>query len=524
MGPLWWDAHAHLSGKLCAPLTSWTFCRASQLCELPEELLWTMLGFLDVPALCTARLVCKRFRKCGAAHFKTLQLDCATLEEQSNPDFTQFPAVTRLSVRIKEINLHLLLQPSLAPGVTHVDLFDVRPRGKRDAGNMAQLALLPNLCSVSLSNCNPRMFQLLPAGLKELILLEPVGQNASHLTKLSALTSLVLHGDEAGAATPPLTGLAGLTNLRSLQLSKFPSPLAVLSTFTMLSSLTWDASHHEGPEPAFLELVHLTGLSTLKVSTREWKMVGREELACIACLTNLTSLDMCGYALAPGGAPASALEPLTRLVSLGLFRGQFRNLLPLAGAGYQATTSFLPSLNLEGLHSLTVPGEPMPVALLQRATALTHLVCLCPGDNKRKHGLGAALAGMPGLRSLSLCTTHETLVPFNLGRILRPLTNLTKLEYCGFIKKGDLAACASLPALRCLTLNHVLVTPAWLPGLLAMSGLASLTFSEEGSGLSFYDMKTNRREVTGEVRAAFDAKRPQWGWPPLKLTLGERWG
>jgi hypothetical protein len=74
----------------------------------------------------------------------------------------------------------------------------------------------------------------------------------------------------------------------------------------------------------------------------------------------------------------------------------------------------------------------------------------------------------------------------------------------------DAAACASLPALRTLQLSGIPeVTPACLPALQAMSGLFELTLFNTG---------VRSRDVTPEVRAAFDIERDKRGWPRLKLV------
>jgi hypothetical protein len=153
----------------------------------------------------------------------------------------------------------------------------------------------------------------------------------------------------------------------------------------------------------------------------------------------------------------------------------------------------------------------MPVLILQRATTLTHLHCRCHLDG-REHGLGAALAAMTGLRSLRLRITNDSREAFKLAPVLRALTNLTSLVYSGdFMPDTDIAACASLPALRSLEFRGIrVITPACLPALQAMTGLTALTLARTGIFC---------RDVTSGVRAAFNAERLCRGWPPLKLDV-----
>jgi hypothetical protein len=174
----------------------------------------------------------------------------------------------------------------------------------------------------------------------------------------------------------------------------------MLSTLTNLSSLTWIVGWQLGHGNAFQELAHLTGLSELEVSADHIQIVGHEELACIACLTLLTRLDMTCCRLADLGVPPSALAPLTRLVSLGLFRGTSY----FSGACLWSFTPFLPSLDLEALRSLTVSHGDMDISVLRAATALTQLGC-CWYEWEPRDELGPLLAGIPELRSLGLSIT-----------------------------------------------------------------------------------------------------------------------
>ncbi len=491
---------------------SFLMCRAGALGTLPEEMLWTILGYLDVRTLCTACCVCKRFRQCGQGHFKTLRLNCAALRQNLETNFTQFSGLTRLCVSLEsETRLPLLTQPGVAPLVTHIRLDHTSPEDKHHAERLARLALLPKLRSVAIPGKMTDVIQFLPVGLEKLILLRPIrkGASVSPLTRLSGLTSLALHG-ELHAAPPPssLRGLSTLHNLRSLSLRGFPSSLHVLSTLTMLSSLTWVGALCISRDlgSVFPGLAHLTGLSRLKVS-RTWGL-GLDCIAQIDFLTGLTSLDLSECGLARDVIDVPALAPLTRLVSVGLFSG--------FGA-----RSYLPSLNIEALESLTLSNSGGDVRVLHRATGLTHF----EPAHDLKHfpvRLGLVVAIMSRLRSLSLCLTgHDpgaalALVTghpwhaFHLSDVLGSLTNLTKLKYAGpFTEARDMAACVSLPSLQDLEFHSMQgVTLASLPALQAMSGLTKLTLRH--SLIHVVDL-------TPKVRAAFDAPRLLRGWPPLKI-------
>jgi hypothetical protein len=382
-----------LCTSTCGPTISPVhICRSNLLSVLPEELLWTMLQSLDVPTLCTARLVCKHFRKCATGHFKTLCLDCSNARQHRDTDLAQFSGVTRVSVSlISDSNLYVLAQPGIAPLVRHIHIQQPSPWSKRQAGNLAQLMLLPKLRSLSIPG-DLRVIQHLPAGLDELILPTPIRENPLPLTRFSGLTSLAVYGETVSAAPPSLgalTALSCLGSLRSLQLCSFSPSSGVLSTFTMLTSLTWLVSGCTSPGSALSGLSHLTGLASLELSNI-WDL-DLEGVAHIASLTGLTSLDLSGCRLADDVGASSALAPLTHLVRLGLFRGR-------------SAKSFLPSLNLEALHSLTVGHVERDVTVTQRARGLTHLKLFHTLPDLQ-HELDAVLARMTNLRSLHLCIT-----------------------------------------------------------------------------------------------------------------------
>jgi hypothetical protein len=304
--------------------------------ELPEELLVTKMGLMDDRTLCTTRLACKRFRKYSLTHLKALHLDCETLEQHPTSDFTLFPAVTQCAVSFRSVSrLHLAIagHPRVAPIITHIHVRAFHCPEAQIVESLAQLMHLPRLRSLSLPAVERDLCKKLslPLGLEELKMALPhgdVGQrplgegmwDVSPLTRCCKLTGLEVH--VGYNALLSVGSLASLSSLRSLKLTSYPSATEEVSRLTMLTSLTWvlSASLHE-VVVGFHSLVHLTGLSQLKVGRSGWG-VTHDEVASLSHLTRLTCLDIQGWHLPPLGADPSFLVPLTRLVSLGLRCGQ----------------------------------------------------------------------------------------------------------------------------------------------------------------------------------------------------------
>jgi hypothetical protein len=106
--------------------------------QLPEELLWTILGCLDVQSLRTARLVCRQFRKSATTHFKALQVDCTNLQDAFMSDLTENFPLPRVAVTIKDVAcLSWLPNSRVGPVVTQVVL--VRPTNDWDLYHMLLL-------------------------------------------------------------------------------------------------------------------------------------------------------------------------------------------------------------------------------------------------------------------------------------------------------------------------------------------------------------------------------------------------
>jgi Leucine-rich repeat (LRR) protein len=370
----------------------------SRLEELPAELLWTILGFLDALTLRTARLVSNNFRHCASSHLKKLQLDSATLEQHPTANLTQFSGLTHLAISIANVaSLQLLTRPNIAPVVTHVHLNFLCCEDTQRAGRLAELRELPKLRGLSLQPLEGDQWCIpsLPAGLEELQLHDlwtgprwPGMEDVSPLTRFSKLTSLTV--SMAHRAGPSLSTLTSLRKLQSLTLVSCPPVVGVLSLLTSLTSLSLYVPGETYQGSIFHDLAHLTGLSELSVNTRE---VTRGDLACVGQLINLTSLDMYGCTLAEGVTGSRALVALTRLASLALHCED-------------VGMSLLPSLNLKALRHLNLRDIHGDVSILQTATMLTGLELLCTPwlVDGCIQGLTATLSGMTGLQSLSLYT------------------------------------------------------------------------------------------------------------------------
>jgi hypothetical protein len=424
---------------VCTPDFLYAYCTTGGVSELPGDLLWTILGLLDLRTLCTARLVCKHVRQLGAARLKTLQLDCEALEQNATTDLRRLSSVTRLDVLISSAcRLYLLAHPNIAPVITHVRLQQVSARDSGETEGLACLPLLPRLRSLSLRTADGDVSNigLLLVGLEELEINNPSlwpkppgvidASLLSRLCKLTSLTSLTV--DMAVGAAGSVGFLASLRNLRSLHLGCCPSVFGVLSTMPMLTSLTWVVDDSRIDRRRFFnDLTRMTGLLQLKVSY-DGDNLTHEDLTCIAPGTKLTCLDLSGCGLDPFGDGKSALVPLTNLVSLGL-QGDCVGLPVLA------------TLKLEQFHGLTLTEVEGDTLVWRRATGLTHLELSCYLGNCEDslHGLGATLVRMSGLRSLSLrCLylrmdlyAYLTSIGLQLSLVLRALPCLTQLKCTG---------------------------------------------------------------------------------------------
>ncbi len=474
------------------------FCRLSLLDHLPEELLWTICGFLDVRTLCTARLVCTTLHQGATAHICKLHLDGRSLEQDLVPDFRQFSGLTDLAITLtRKTPLFHVAHPGFAPFVTHVELDAGYDLG--DAKVLAPLRDLPKLASLTLNpleddRCN---LALLPSGLETLTVRGPEGlswaemEDVRPLNRFPNLKSLTMDMVEGAGAC--LGVLTTLHNLVSLDMSTCPSALGLVRVLTGLTSLSWLVyGVANQSEPMFQEVSHLTGLSELHVSCW-WDNITHDSLACIAHLTRLTHLDLGDRSLASCVAGSTAIVPLTRLVCLEIECGTVGR-------------SQLSCLNLKALKSLTMHNLQGPIHVLFRATRLTRLEMHCVSRGSVQQ-LSASLVQMIQLQALTLLNTCEE---FQLNCILCALTNLTKLDYDGpFVPSRDLKACAALPGLRSLRLlGQLEVTRACLPALQEMTGLTHLHLQYTGIAA---------RHLTREVLSGFNVERRRRGWPDLKI-------
>jgi hypothetical protein len=482
--------------------------------ELPEELLWTIMGFMDDRTMCTTRLVCKRFRKISLSHLKALHLDCKTLKQHPTTDFTLCPAVTQCAVSFRSVSyLHLAGHPRVAPIITHIHVKAFQCPEAQIVESLAQLMHLTRLRPLSLPAVERDLCSKLslPLGLEELKMARPLGVSgsvsrpwgygmwdAAPLSRYCKLTELKsLMGEGVGLS---VGSLASLSSLRSLELWSYGCAKGELSRFTILTSLTWILCAERNEWNIFCQgLARLTRLSQLSVR-RVGGVVSIEDLACVSHLTGLTRLDIRGWNLPNMGAESTVLLPLTRLVSLEI-------------QGGRRAMAVLSTLNIEVFESLAVIGmEREDVSVLQRATTLTHLEFTSNFGIKNGDVFGHMLATLTGLRSLSVTFfTHPRHVPdgFPLAPVLQALRGLTKLVYRGnFMTQDGWMACASLPCLQSMEVDSAhKLTSASLAVLQAMSGLTELRLSV------LWDHRLR------EVRAGFDEERLRRGWPRLKLDI-----
>jgi hypothetical protein len=239
------------------------FCRADWQKELPDDVLEKIAGFMamDVRALCTARLLCKPLCQFASGHLKALQLDCTALEQPPTSSSTRLSGLTRVEVSVKRRNrICLITHANVAPVITYVDLQQARPDdGPESVDN---LNLLPNLRSLSL-HVEPSKIKFLPTGLEELRIKYYLHKDVSSLTQISALTTLEVALTARGELS--FGRLTSLLNLRSLNMRCGLSTLRVITTFSMVTSLTWRVDSGESPQSTFPGLGQLTKLSYLKV-------------------------------------------------------------------------------------------------------------------------------------------------------------------------------------------------------------------------------------------------------------------
>jgi hypothetical protein len=165
-------------------------CRRNWLVDLPEELLWTIMGLLDMPSLRTVRLVSKGLCQAASGRVESASLHTSDLHEPPLSFLNRFTGLAAISVTTSNNDrLQVLAQPGMAATVTSLNMcctydYTVSPGsltyGYSDTwlapADLEHLEHLPNLQSVSLEvlgrleDCHMNILPLLPLQLQTLTL------------------------------------------------------------------------------------------------------------------------------------------------------------------------------------------------------------------------------------------------------------------------------------------------------------------------------------------------------------------
>ncbi len=485
-------------------------CSLDSFESLPPELLETILGFLDVPNLCTTRLVCKRFCVAASRFVRSLELFPTDLRCRPEPHFKSFPGLTRVSVfAVPQGELRLLALPAIRDAVTHLDV-------EAGQGEAHVLSRLPNLRSLSLRKCHlvEGVYQGFPypLALEDLSLGGPITcADADRLTALTRLTSLDLYLQADGHGF--FQGVTALTRLRTLKLY---APSAIILCVGQLAFLTHLCFHRSFDDPylgADLDLAPLKRLQRLlhldigSLVPIDW---APHHLATLGAMTTLGSLRL-SYVEGPmlTAADASLLTPLSHLTALSVSHSKLN-------------VPFLFRFNLERLQSLTVwcasKLEPDLVAMLRRATGLTRLdlTSFCSDVPLQPLQLGLALSCMSKLEALSL--EANSLPAMSCFQAIELLTDLTSLTWGGGrVTNAQFRACLGLTKLRLLSIMPR--RPARFDNiardtLFALAKLPVLTSLEVSERLG-----SHCPTLMNDIDLLLGPERHAKGWPPLYVDL-----
>jgi hypothetical protein len=358
-------------------------------------MLETILGFLDVRALCTARLVCIRFFTAASRFLHTLELSADRLCTGPRPDFRNFPRLCRVMIPCFDLAKHdlsLLVRSGVSDEVTHLGLELPCPSGVPPSTHHV-LPPLPKLVSLIVfkTTPNPGMPFEFPVTLRDLRLDNSNAcPHADPLIRLTGLTNLRI--SLAGYKQKPFEALSALTALQVLFIQCESSLIPSVAGLMLLTHLTILSPEGDKGWAHAVVLASLSGLCNLAHLGVGPLLL--ERLTQVGKITTLKSLklDLRGghQGTNPDAVPVGFLSGLT---SLALFC-QHPNL------------PFLQRFNVEGLSALDLscPLEVgvEAVAALGRATALKYLILTCRSVNVKPVDLLPALSRMPRLQLLCL--------------------------------------------------------------------------------------------------------------------------
>lgn len=186
---------------------------------LSEDLWANVLSYMDVPTLCTVRLVCKSLKKLASQLIRILKVDCAML--QGDNPAANFQHFTAAEVHVSNVAMSTLDRISKQPLAGAVASITMLPGEAADpsqhSDQLAMLSGLPKLRSFAVST--PIFaFPDLPQTLRALILgLTEDNKDFSAITGFTQLTHLLLEYSSRSVA--PLNMLSHMHQLKHLSIN-----------------------------------------------------------------------------------------------------------------------------------------------------------------------------------------------------------------------------------------------------------------------------------------------------------------
>jgi hypothetical protein len=492
-------------------------CRLGKLEVLPEELLELMLSFLNVPSLCTARLVSKAFFKAASLSLRSLTLSTEDLRSRPLPGFNNVPKLARLTIRpVEEGDNPMLAHPNICEAVTELNL--VLPYKEGPGAQTAAptpLPGLPNLRAITISGYSPYQCLPFPPTLRALVLHHPVAASrAEPVMRLTTLTSL--HLSLLQVRPLAFTALEGLSGLQRLEIRCGHLVISSLGTRASLTHLVWapdvDVWDRDdgGPECDLAPFTRLKKLVHLGFGA-SFSGLTPEHLALIGRITTIRSLDLAGV---------KKNERHCLIAATAMFLGHLA-LTRLSVNCHSVDVSVLSMANMKGLLNLTLRNPGMlsqeGVFALGRPTGLTHLEFIpCRGGRLLAvESFLPVLSHLSGLQSLFL---QGRVAAISCERVVRIFPGLTRLRWAGgHVTIEDVAACARLSKLRVLSLLPNQDAPC---GSLTPGGFSKLAKRPQLAKLGLSRFLGNQVDYfSKEVRTLVNSERHSRGWPPLDLTM-----